>query len=168
MWAVLLATAIGAVGVAYRIRRKPKLSDPEALPSLLIPALTAHARSLPIPSRHTFSYPLLYAAVDIDEAERGALDGGVFSYGRAPWKKVLGLRSDGYLAQGKLGLRAKLENLLESRGVRVDQVGRVWLVTMPSCLGFEGINPLSVWYVYRKPQELLCVVLEVHNTFGEK
>lgn len=168
MWVILLATAVGAVGVAYRIQQKPKKSaNPKALPSVLLPAFTAHARSLPVPSRHTFSYPLLYTAVDIDEAESGVLDGGVFSYGGSPWTKVLGLRSDGYLAKGQQGLRAKLELLLESRGVKVSSQDRAWLVTMPSCLGFEGINPLSIWYIYRG-RELHCVVLEVHNTFGEK
>jgi DUF1365 family protein len=47
-------------------------------------------------------------------------------------------------------------------------MAQMWLVTMPSFIGFEGINPLSVWYIYSEKRELTCVILEVHNTFGEK
>jgi len=44
---------------------------------------------------------------------------------------------------------------------------------MPAFLGTEGINPLSVWLCYEKDEEgkerkLWTVLLEVHNTFGER
>lgn len=48
---------------------------------------------------------------------------------------------------------------------------------MPSFLGTEGINPLSVWLCYEKDdaeggagkeRKLWTVILEVHNTFGER
>lgn len=70
-------------------------------------------------------------------------------------------------------MRYKVEKLLKGHGIAGEEVGRVWLVTMPSYFGFEGINPLSVWYCYGYTEDesiggLLCVILEVHNTFGEK
>ncbi|ORY24229.1 hypothetical protein BCR39DRAFT_595395 [Naematelia encephala] len=157
-----------------RVRKRP---DIDALPSLLVPAYTTHARLLPITSKHAFSYPLLYLAIDIDSLEGGQIDlpRQLLSYGGHPLSKILGIRSDGYLEQGQEGLRRKLVALLVDRGVAKEDIGRVWLVTMPSYLGFEGINPLSVWYVYRAGtsdsgarRSLMCVVLEVHNTFGEK
>ena len=43
-----------------------------------------------------------------------------------------------------------------------------WMVSMPSLLGFEGINPLTVWYIYNRDRQISCIILEVHNTFGEK
>lgn len=151
--------------------RWPKRSIPDdALRSIVIPAYTTHARHLPKPSRHAFSYPLLYLGVDIDSLQTGLLDlpGRLLRYGGAPWSKILGIRSDGYLQPGTGSLRYKLERLLSGQGVAREEVLRAWLVTMPSFLGFEGINPLSVWYVYNANRELHCVVLEVHNTFGEK
>lgn len=162
--------------LAYRSRRSRPPVSTEALPSFLIPAYTNHARLLPIPSRHAFSYPLLYIGADIDSIEDGALDlpGRLLAYGGRPISKILGLRSDGYFEPGREPLRTKLEALLDAHDVNISgELSRVWLVTMPSFVGVEGINPLSVWYCYRKPQgecrgELLCVVLEVHNTFGEK
>ncbi|KAG8730841.1 hypothetical protein FRC10_002319 [Ceratobasidium sp. 414] len=40
---------------------------------------------------------------------------------------------------------------------------------MPSFLGFEGINPLTVYFCYEEGQDHVWgVVLEVHNTFGER
>lgn len=152
-------------------------SENDALPSLLIPAYTSHARFLPHPARHAFSYPLLYLGVDIDSLEAGSVDiGRVVKYGGSPSTKILGLRSDGYLEKGPGTLRQKVNSLLEERGAREDEVGRVWLVTIPSFVGFEGINPLSVWFCYKRngfggqggKRELACVILEVHNTFGEK
>ena len=198
----------------------PPLADDESdpLPSVLAPAYTTHARLLPVPSKHAFSYPLLYLGADVDALEAGRLNlpYRVFKYGGTS-ARVLGLRSgaylmpdvlpgadegtqereeaskDGAVLEGKkvegLGLRGKVERLLSEYGIGKEEVGRIWMLTMPSFLGFEGINPLTVWYIYRRPsitddagqeakrgtegraqsrRELLAVILEVHNTFGEK
>jgi DUF1365 family protein len=168
-----------------------------ALPSILAPAYTTHARLLPTPSKHAFSYPLLYIGVDVDALEAGELDLGYrrFKYGGVAGR-LLGLRSRAYLTpdltpslgmgeedKGQVegsrrqvdkgtgrSLRQKVEDLLREYGLASEQVGRIWMLTMPSFLGFEGINPLTVWYIYQSDgsRELLAVILEVHNTFGEK
>jgi len=172
----LLLGAFTALGLSFIRQRRPQLAvSPDALPSFLIPAYTTHARLLPIPSRHAFSYSLLYLGIDVGSLESGSLDlpGRLLSYGGRPITKILGLRSDGYLGPGKASLREKLARLLDGRKEDKVELGRVWLMTMPSVVGFEGINPLSVWYCYGKTKgegraELEYVVLEVHNTFGEK
>ena len=180
------------------------------LPSILAPAYTTHARLLPIPAKHAFSYPLLYLGADIDSLESGELDlpYRVLKYGGVRGR-VLGVRSAAYLTPdgvkaaesgatlkgGAVGsasrktlrarsMREKVLDLLREYGLGEEEVGRIWVLTMPSFLGFEGINPLTVWYIYRRPSgsadasrtpvedqergELLAVILEVHNTFGEK
>lgn len=43
--------------------------------------------------------------------------------------------------------------------------GRIQLVTLPRVLGYV-FNPVSFWYCY-EGQELIAVVAEVNNTFGE-
>lgn len=86
------------------------------------------------------------------------------------------MRREGYLNASKKeeGIREKLDKCLKERGIGMEEVGRVYLVTMPSYLGFMGINPLSVYYCYEKEEDgekgrtLKVVVLEVHNTFGER
>lgn len=179
-WLVTLALSVPVVVLALAVlpstrSRSPRPDDDGTLPSALYPCYTTHGRLLPAPARHAFSYPLLYVAVDVDRLAAGGLDQRrVFAYGGRPVTKLLGLRSDGYLAPGKGGLRQKLRQLLEEHDISHEQIGKIWLVTMPSYLGVEGINPLSVWYIYGASStsgdalRLLCVVLEVHNTFGEK
>lgn len=150
--------------------KRPTRRRKDDLPSLLIPSYTSHARLLPTPTKHAFSYPLIYLGVDIDALEDGRLDlpMRMLSYGGSPMSKVLGLRSMNYLTPGERSLRHKLNTLLSERGMTQDRIGRAWMVTMPSLLGFESINPLTVWYVYDIGGALSCVILEVHNTFGEK
>lgn len=171
---VTIPLLVGALALVFTYcvtpRTKARQTAIDALQSIVIPAYTSHARHLPKPSRHAFSYPLLYIGVDIDSLESGLLDlpARLLTYGGRPWTKVLGLRSNGYLQAGHEGLRSKVEQLLEDHGVTKNEISKVWLVTMPSFLGFEGINPLSVWYIYNTKRELRCIILEVHNTFGEK
>lgn len=188
-------------------------ADPP-LPSLILPSVTSHRRLLPIPAAHSFSYPLMYLGVDIDELESGRLDVGLIGgayrmFGWGPsWRALLSVQESSYLATQPLvvdgeetngtpvdkekaktrisipirGLRPNMLTLLKTfHDIDSDEVGRIWLISMPSYLGKGAMNPLSVWLVYRKlnkrrekedkpPQarELLCVVLEVHNTFGER
>ena len=150
--------------------RRPTRRQSDDLQSVLIPSYTSHARLLPTPTKHAFSYPLIYLGVDVDVLEAGRLNlpMRLLSYGGSPLTKVLGLRSLNYLNPGEGSMRSKLERLLLEQGMSRKQVHRAWLVTMPSLLGFESINPLTVWYVYDDQRQLSCVILEVHNTFGEK
>ena len=154
----------------YFSPRPERISNPDHLPSALIPSYTSHARLLPVPSKHTFSYPLIYLGVDIDALEHRVFDlpGRLFTYGGSPCTKVLGLRSYNYLTPGPGSLRQKLDTLLEKHGMEEGDTKRAWMVSMPSLLGFEGINPLTVWYIYNDQKRLSCIILEVHNTFGEK
>lgn len=169
---VLAVTALPAGYLAWLFLspRRASTTTTDRLPSALIPSYTSHARLLPVPSRHTFSYPLIYLGVDIDALETGAVDlpGRLFRYGGSPRSKILGLRSFNYLTPGSATLRQKLNSLLIEHGFSQKDMVKAWMVSMPSLLGFEGINPLTVWYVYNQDRVLSCIILEVHNTFGEK
>lgn len=114
------------------------------------------------------------------------------SSGPRPGFRVTRIRENGYLAPSvpfskqleqseaipAQPLRSKLLTVLSAHldlpiADVADKAGRIYLVTMPSFLGLEGINPLSVWFVYSPVDSaaaggLWVVVLEVHNTFGER
>lgn len=62
-------------------------------------------------------------------------------------------------------LRAWLEGLLEEAGVRAD--GPIWLHAFPRVLGY-AFKPVSFWFCHRADQELVAIVAEVNNTFGER
>ena len=175
---ILLSLTIGALIIPIvclfvlvaRPHERSNPLPPGTLRSVLIPSYTSHARLLPKPTKHSFTYPLIHVGIDIDALESGSLDlpGRLFTYRGHPLSKVLGLRSRNYLVPGPQSFRTKVNDLLLSHGMDEEEIGRAWLVTMPSFLGFEAINPLSVWYVYTKGGGgLSAVILEVHNTFDE-
>lgn len=89
----------------------------------------------------------------------------MFGYGGL-WGRVIGLRSDPYLTAqepgGKQTIRGKLETLLAERGLLDggDVLGDAWIMTMPSFMGYEGINPLTVYFCY-KLDRFWLIVLEV-------
>ncbi|KAK4705635.1 uncharacterized protein P7C70_g572, partial [Phenoliferia sp. Uapishka_3] len=143
-------------------------------------AKTAHARLLPVSARHVFSFPVLYFGVDLARLEAGELDlgegrGSLFGWEPPKWV-VTAFWRKGYLEAGaKAGIRDKVLSLLEKRGIDTSKdATMVYMVSMPAYLGKEGINPLTVHYCYgdvnsadgKRP--LRVVVLEVHNTFGER
>ncbi|KAJ7701545.1 hypothetical protein B0H17DRAFT_1244335 [Mycena rosella] len=127
-----------------------------------------HARLLPVRSKHAFTYPTLALLLSLNALEDHSLDlagGWVFGYG-GRWARLVGLRASPYLCPTGGSLRQRLETVLLDRGF-TDGLGDAWMLTMPSLLGFEGINPLTVYFCYRPDGTLFLVVLEVHNTFGE-
>jgi hypothetical protein len=54
--------------------------------------------------------------------------------------------------------------LLAKEGVQ--GVTSIWLMTMPRVFGF-AFNPVSFWFCTDKDNQLLAVLCEVNNTFGE-
>ncbi|KAG5342699.1 hypothetical protein C0989_010667 [Termitomyces sp. Mn162] len=122
--------------------------------------------------------------------------GWLFGYG-GRWGRLTGVRANPYLADpakgngGSKSIREKLVELLIERGY----IGRniepllddAWMLTMPNYLGFEGINPLTVYFCYKVAVTALWLVVlevrlsvprfilklkvvihrQVHNTFGE-
>ncbi|KAG1732684.1 uncharacterized protein EDB91DRAFT_668529 [Suillus paluster] len=130
-----------------------------------------HARLLPALSAHSFTYSTLFIFVSLADLESNNLNllgGWLFRYGSI-WRNVVGLRARRYLEdkQKNVSIRSKLEYTLSERGFDARVLGDVWMMTMPSIFGFEGLNPLTVYYGYDKSEVLKFIVLEVHNTFGE-
>ena len=149
--------------------------------SHLYRAKTAHARLLPASARHVFCYPVLYFGVDLARLEAGELDlgkgrGSLFGWEPSKWSITAFWRHAYLEAATKAGIRHKVLALLERRGIDTTKhATMVYMVSMPAYLGFEGINPLTVHYCYGDAspdadgsRPLRVVVLEVHNTFGER
>ncbi|KAK6906188.1 hypothetical protein I203_100173 [Kwoniella mangroviensis CBS 8507] len=151
--------------------------SPNSLPSSFYPAVTSHGRHLPLTAKNAFSYAVLYLGVDVDSMESGRLNlpFRIFRYAGHPLTKLIGLRTKDYLSHGDESFREKLERLLcqDKYGIEKEDIGKIWLVTLPSLAGWEGPNPLTTWYIYKKSKEegkvgeMLCVILEVHSSFAE-
>ncbi|KAI9058807.1 hypothetical protein FKP32DRAFT_1597132 [Trametes sanguinea] len=187
IFASLAAVVAGALTLwTYQRRGKAGAGD-DASPrtasaGYILENTVTHSRVLPKPSAHAFSYPTLAFFLSLDALEAHGLDlghGWLFGYGGTAWR-LTGLRSQAYLfpdgesSISVRGLKNKLAYVLCLHGRDEQRVqmwlekGDAWMLTMPSYLGFEGINPLTVYFCYDLQEELQWVVLEIHNTFGEK
>lgn len=125
-----------------------------------------HARLLPVQSAHAFTYPTLSLLVSLNALESHSLDlgrGWVFGYGGL-WFRLTGLRADPYLTGRDGSIRARLDTVLLERGLihSREELADAWMMTMPSLLGIEGINPLTVYFCYRPCGTFWLTVLEVH------
>ncbi|TMG97205.1 MAG: DUF1365 domain-containing protein, partial [Betaproteobacteria bacterium] len=60
---------------------------------------------------------------------------------------------------------AWLDALLAAEGIEAP--GEVWLHCYPRVLGY-AFKPVSFWYCERANRSLAAIVVEVHNTFGER
>ena len=119
----------------------------------------AHARKKPVEYR--FAYRTLSIKVDIDCIEQETQQLRWLSLNRfnlvslnykdhgsrdgTPWR----LWIDGFLAQ-----------------YQIERPARVELICYPRILGYS-FNPLSMWYAYNADDQLLAIIGEVSNTFGQ-
>ncbi|CDO68779.1 hypothetical protein BN946_scf184989.g45 [Trametes cinnabarina] len=186
--ASLVSAVVGALVIYARKNRRNLCADDDAsgAAAYILENTVTHARVLPRPSAHAFTYPTLAFLLSVNALETHALDlgrGWLFGYGGTSWR-LTGLRGEAYLLpdddSGKIGrvgarsLKEKLADVLRQYGRDAKRVqawaedGDAWMLTMPSYIGFEGINPLTVYFCYTPHGQLDWVVLEIHNTFGEK
>lgn len=137
--------------------------------------ITTHARFLPVASKHAFSYSTVFFGFDLSELENGSLNTSrLFRWDSSLWS-IFSISPGDYLDKMQegttQGIRERLNIACEANGVSASQLGSVYMVTMPGYMGFHGINPLSVYFGYSEldgKRILKVVVLEVHNTFGER
>jgi len=148
------------------MKTRRKFVQPSRSQAYILQNQVTHARLLPTKSAHSFTYPTLSLLLSLNALEDHALDlgkGFVFGYGGL-WGRLTGVRSSPYLTgQGSWSIRNKLEHILTNRGFMDDGVvlDDAWMMTMPSLLGYEGINPLTVYFCYKPGDELWLTILEV-------
>ncbi|KAI8990412.1 hypothetical protein BD414DRAFT_483556 [Trametes punicea] len=188
---VSLAVVVASICIYVCRRHTSAMADDDSAHhhAYILENTVTHSRLLPRSSTHAFSYPTLAYLLSLNALEAHALDlgqGWLFGYGDTSWR-LTGLRSGSYLlpdnhtASGgcdtrktKRSLKVKLAEVLEMHGFNATRIrawtaeGDAWMLTMPSYVGYEGINPLTVYFCYSARGELEWVVLEIHNTFGEK
>ncbi|CAO1621909.1 unnamed protein product [Sympodiomycopsis kandeliae] len=140
---------------------------------------------IPKESRHVFHYPTLYLTLSLSDLEDGKCNLGIrdslfrWQTPNDHRKAVTALEANDYLSSSsEISWLEKLQHELKSRGhlrenTSLKEKFVTWAVTMPNFIGLHGINPLTVYYVYRKKENgergsLWLCLLEVHNTFSER
>jgi DUF1365 family protein len=124
------------------------------LPALVVGQVT-HRR--PRPVRHAFRHRVYQWLVDLD------------SLPRQPWylRAFARFSSADHLGDPGLPIKRNIENYLALGSIQLGGRGRVLMLAGARVLG-HVFDPLSVFWCYDRDGVLVCVVAEVHNTYGER
>ena len=112
------------------------------------------------PSRNAFNYPTYFLMLPMRSM---LLHGsGALAHNR-PAPLSFFDRDHG---DGRASALDWLDEVLQREGVD-DADGEIWLHTYPRVLGYT-FNPVSFWYCHKSDGSLRAILVEVHNTFGER
>ena len=115
------------------------------------------------PRRHRFTYRVVYGIFDLDDLDGLAARTRWFSHNRF---NLFSLHDRDHGHDDGAPIKTWAVDLLASHGVDIAD-GTVRLLTFPRVLGYV-FNPISEWYCYSVDGELVAVIHEVRNTFGDK
>ena len=134
-------------------RTEPTLTLP-TLPALVI-GQVAHHRSGRV--RHAFRHNVYQWLVDLDDLPE------------QPWylRPFAGFNAGDHLGDPTQSIRANVDYYLSCNGVRLGESGRIVMLANARVLG-HVFDPLSVFWCIDAQGALVCIVAEVHNTYGER
>ncbi|WP_189129706.1 DUF1365 domain-containing protein [Wenjunlia tyrosinilytica] len=118
----------------------------------LYECVVTHARTRPL--RHSFRHRTYLWLVDLDRMPRLP----------RVLRPLARFDPRDHFGGGQPTIRAGLERFLDSRGIQLDG-GRVVMLANARVLGYV-FNPLTLYWCRARSGEPLCVVAEVHNTYG--
>jgi len=119
-----------------------------------------HARVSPF--HHRFEYRVFSAFLDVDQLQELDSQTLFFSYNRF---NVFSFHDVDHGPRMNAPLRPWIEHMLHTAGI--DQsISSVKLLCYPRILGYV-FNPLSVYYCYGNDENLVALIYEVSNTFGQ-
>lgn len=114
------------------------------------------------PMEYKFKYQVFSIKVDVDEIEAEAQSVRWLGLNRF---NLVSLHFKDHGSRSQQTWRAWFEELASEYGI-TQNIKRIELVCMPRYLGFV-FNPLAMWYGYDDNDELIVVIAEVSNTFGQ-
>jgi DUF1365 family protein len=122
------------------------------------------------PAKHAFNYSAYFLMLPMRQLQK-------LNASMSQEKSHLAINRSGLLSfydvdhgDGRLpetgGALAWIDELLIKENI-MDAKGEVWLQTFPRVMGYT-FKPVSFWYCHRQDGVLAAIVVEVHNTFGER
>lgn len=123
--------------------------------AFLLVGQVMHRRLRPL--QNHFVYPVFFLRCNVDRLDD--LDRWWFGVDRP---HPIGLRRSDY-GDGDPG--SWMRRLLTEAGLPSD--GEIWLQTFPRLFGF-AFNPVSFWYCHAANGDLVALLADVRNTFGER
>lgn len=113
-----------------------------------------HVRRTPV--RHEFTYRSYSWLVDLDALPTLP----------RPLRPFARFRSADHVGDPARSLRANLDSFLAEHSIAVPE-GRILMLTNARVLGFV-FNPLTLYWCHDPGGVPVCVVAEVHNTYGDR
>jgi DUF1365 family protein len=114
----------------------------------------AHVRRTPL--HNAFTYRSYSWYVDVDH----------LPHLPRPLRPLAGFRVEDHMGDPDGTLRGNVERYLATQGIGLDG-GRITMLASARVFG-HVFNPLSVFWCHDAAGALRCVVVEVHNTYGER
>lgn len=114
------------------------------------------------PMEYKFKYQVFSLKVDVDSFYAEQKKVSWLGFNRF---NLVSLYQRDFGARDDTPWRTWFESMVRSYGIE-QPIKRIELVCMPRYLGFT-FNPLAMWYGYNNNDELIAVIAEVSNTFGQ-
>jgi uncharacterized protein len=138
-------------------RTEPTVPTLEKLPTLpaIVPGHVAHSRREAV--RHTFRHSVYQWLVDLDDLPE------------QPWylRPFASFSAADHLGDPTGSIRANIESYLSRNGIELGEPSRIIMLANARVLG-HVFDPLSVFWCLDAKATLVCIVAEVHNTYGER
>lgn len=120
-----------------------------------------HGRHLPF--EHKFTYSVFSLWVDLDELPTLSKALKLFSFNR--WN-ILSFRNKDHGPRNGEDIRPWIEKYAAEKEIEI-KGGKIFALCFPRLWGYV-FNPLTVYFLFTKEQQLTAVLYQVKNTFGEQ
>ena len=115
------------------------------------------------PKEHYFKYNVFSLLIDLDELEIIQNKIKIFSYNKF---NIISFYETDHGPRDGTSLKKWIIKNLKDIGINNENI-QIKLLCYPRIFGY-AFNPLSVFFIYNKNSELISILYEVKNTFGEQ
>jgi hypothetical protein len=129
--------------------------------SLIYTGTVIHKRFKP--KKHSFKYKVFSLLIDLSELKILDKSLKLFSYNKF---NIISFYDKDHGSRDGSSLKTWVIDNLKKNNIQTDDI-QIKLLCYPRIFGYV-FNPLSVFYVYDKNLDLITILYEVKNTFGEQ
>ena len=115
------------------------------------------------PKKHYFKYKVFSLLIDLDELNYVDNEIKIFSYNKF---NIVSFHDIDHGPRDGTNLKLWVKENLKKLNIYDDEIN-IRLLCYPRIFGYV-FNPLSIFFIYNKYSQLIAILYEVKNTFGEQ